>query len=360
MKKTLALLLTIVLAAALLAGCGSNTATTTPSAAPSAAPASSAAPSASASAPASADAAAPVKTGLAVITSVAKSTDAGDKDGLAEADSTIVAVTVGADGKIVSCVIDSAQTKVNFDKTGKLLTALGATFKTKNELGTEYGLGKASGIGKEWNEQAAAFAQYVVGKTAEDVKGIAVDAEGKATGADLTSSVTIHVGDFISAVAQAVSTAKDYGAVSTDKLGIGTVTNIEKSTNAGDKDGLAQVYSTYTAVTSDASGKITSCIIDASQANVNFDKTGKITSDIKAPVPTKDELGDKYGLKKASSIGKEWNEQAAAFAQYVTGKTLDEVQGIAVNAGVPSGADLTSSVTIHIADFQAIIAKAMA
>ncbi|MFR3921799.1 MAG: hypothetical protein ACLTYN_07290 [Dysosmobacter welbionis] len=40
-----------------------------------------------------------------------------------------------------------------------------------------------------------------------------------------------------------------------------------------------------------------------------------------------------------SSIGKEWNEQAA-FAAYVTGKTLDEVAGIAVDeATKPAEAD---------------------
>jgi hypothetical protein len=44
----------------------------------------------------------------------------------------------------------------------------------------------------------------------------------------------------------------------------------------------------------------------------------------------------------------------------VTGKNLAEVQGIAVNQGIPAARTLTSSVTIHITDFQAVIAKAMA
>lgn len=354
MKKLSALLLVIVLAAALLAGCA--TTTTTPSATPSASPSASTAPSTEPSASASAT----VKTGLAILTSVAKSTDAGEKDGLAEADSYIFAVTVGADGKIVSCAIDAVQSKVNFDKTGALITPVDTTFKTKNELGTEYGMGKASSIGKEWNEQAAAFAKYVTGKTADEVKGIAVTAEGTAASDDLSASVTIHIGDFVAGVMKAVANAKDMGAAATDTLGVGTVTNIAKSTNAGEKDGLAQVYSTYTALTKDASGKITSCIIDASQSNINFDKTGKLTTDITVPVQTKDELGDAYGMKKASSIGKEWNEQAAAFAAYVTGKTVAEVQGIAVEAGLATDTDLKASVTIHVTDFQAIIAKAAA
>lgn len=352
MKKILSTLLAALFIVALFTGCGTKTTETSASPSPSASAATSTEPSASAPAT--------VKTGLAIITSIAKSTDAGEKDGLAQADSLIAAVTVGADGKIVSCVIDAAQTKVNFGTDGVIITPLDTVFKTKNELGTEYGMGKASSIGKEWNEQAAAFAKYVIGKTADEVKGIAVDESKHATGADLKASVTVSIGTFINAVQKAAANAKDLGASATDKLGIGTTTNIAKSKNAGDDPGLAQVYSTYTALTKDAAGKITSCIIDASQANINFDKTGKITTDITAAVQTKDELGDAYGMKKASSIAKEWNEQAAAFAAYVTGKTVSEVQSIAVTEGKPSGADLTSSVTIHITDFQAIIAKAAA
>jgi len=64
-------------------------------------------------------------------------------------------------------------------------------------------------------------------------------------------------------------------------------------------------------------------------------------------------------MKKASSIGKEWNEQAAAFAKYITGKTTAEAAGIAINEeGVTTEADLLSSVTIHISDFLELVTKA--
>ena len=47
----------------------------------------------------------------------------------------------------------------------------------------------------------------------------------------------------------------------------------------------------------------------------------------------KNELAEGYGMKRASAIGKEWHEQAAALAKYVEGKTIDEVKTIAVDAG---------------------------
>lgn len=339
MKKILSLVMSLTVATVVFAGCGSKTktnpgtATTTDGA---------------------------VKTGLAIVTSVSKSTDATAKAaGLAETDSTIAAVTVDKDGKIVKCIVDAAQAKINFSVDGKITTDLKTIFKPKQELKEEYGMKKASKIGKEWYEQANAFAAYVVGKTADQVKGIAVTAEGAASDKELSSSVTVHVGDFITAVVNAAKNAQDLGAKASDKLGLGVTTSMASSKDATDKDGLAQAYSYYTASTFTADGKITSCVIDASQGNVNFTKAGKITTDIKAAIDSKDVLGEKYGMKKASKIGKEWNEEAAAFAKYVVGKTAADVKGIAVTAeGVPSGSDLTGSVTVHVGDFLTIIEKA--
>lgn len=344
MKKFMSVVLASVLSVSLLAGCSSKTepASTPPAENP----------------PAEVET---VKTGLAVVSSVAKSKDAGEADGLAQADSTIVAVTVDKDGKIVDCVLDVAQTKINFNAAGELTTPADTVFKTKQELGAEYGMKGASAIGKEWNEQADAFVSYVKGKTVEEVMGIALDEEGHATIPDLTASVTIKLGDYVEAIEKAVANAQDLGAAATDKLGLGVVTTMGKSANAGEKEGLAQAYSTYIVVTKDADGKVTSSIIDASQSNVKFDATGKITSDLAAALQTKNELGENYGMKGASAIGKEWNEQAAAFAQYVTGKTAAEVAGIAVDeAGHATGPDLTASVTIGITDLMAAFAKAIA
>ena len=342
MKKVLALGLSLSLATVMFAGCGSDN------------------DSSSSKSDAGAKATTgSLKTGLAVISKTDKSKDVSDKDGIAQIDSTIVAVTVDKDGKIVECVIDAAQTKINFDATGKLKTDLKTEFKTKDELGKDYGMVKASKIGKEWYEQSAAFAKYVTGKTVDEVKGIKLSDDGKVTDTDLATSVTVSVGAYIEAIEKAVKNSKELGAKAGDKLGLGIVTNIAKSTDAGEKDGVAQAYSNYGVVTIDKAGKITSATIDASQTNVNFSKAGKITSDLTAQNMTKDELGDKYGMKKASSIGKEWYEQAAAFSKYVTGKTLDEVKGIKIENGKATDTDLKASVTVGIADYIAVISKAV-
>ncbi len=348
MKKSLALILSASLLPFTLIGCGAPTPAPAPVVeAPTQTPEDTVGAEGS------------VKTGLAIITTTAKSKDAEDKDGLAQVDSTIVAVTVDGEGKIVKCVIDAAQTKINFSQTGEITTDINTEFKTKKELGAEYGMAKASGIGKEWNEQADTLAEYVVGKTVEEVKGIAVNEKGAPADSELAASVTVSIGGFVAAIEKAVANAQDLGAQASDKLGLGVVTNIAKSKNAGDEDGVAQAYSSYTATTFDADGRITSSVIDGSVTNVKFSKEGKITSDINAAYKTKVELGADYGMTKASGIGKEWFEQADALSKYVVGKTVEEVKGIAVNEkGAPADSELAASVTISIGDYISVIEKA--
>ncbi len=293
-----------------------------------------------------------VKTGLAVVTSLEKSKDAtADAEGLGQSDSVVVAVTVDKDGKVVKAAIDTAQTKINFSTEGKVTSDLTAVYKSKQELKEEYGMSKASTLGKEWYEQANALANYFVGKTAEEIKAIPTDDAGVTTDADLVSSVTIKINDYKEAAEKAIANAQDLGATADDELGLGLNTTIAKSKDAAaDAEGQTQAYSIYTATTFGADGKITSNIIDASQATVKFDATGKITTDLTAPVKTKVELGDEYGMKAASKIGKEWFEQAASFSEYVLGKTAEEVAAIAVEEGKATDADLVSSVTVTIDD----------
>ena len=306
-----------------------------------------------------------IRTGLYAVGSLGSSTNAGEADGLAQTDVTLVAVTVDEAGVITDCVIDAVQTKANFDASGALLTDLSAPVQSKNELGAAYGMGPVSasmgGIGKEWNEQAQALADYVVGKTADEVMGIAVDEATKPTGADLSSSVTISIGGFQSAIAEAVNRAQPLGAQAGDELKLVTTAALSTGDVPEGAANTVQTDVTVAAVTMNAD-TITSCVIDAVQAQVSFDAQGQLVTDTTAPVASKNDLGTDYGMGSVSAamggIGKEWNEQAASFAAYVTGKTLDEVAGIAVDeATKPADADLAASVTISIGGFQALLEK---
>lgn len=303
------------------------------------------------------------KTGVAITTSVGGSASAsGEGDGKAQTDSTIATVTIDGDGVITSCAIDQAQTVIQFSATGKLTTAPDAAFHTKQELGAEYGMKKASGIGKEWNEQVDALADYVKGKTADEVRGITLTETTAASSEDLKTSCTISIGGFVEAIARAADNATAPNGGKGDRLGIGVKTEMGDSKDASDETpGLAQADSTFAVVSVNGDGVITSCIIDACQANVNFDAMGQIRGDVSAPVVTKNQMGGTYGMAAVSGIGKEWNEQAAAFAAHCVGKTVDEVKGIALDSsGVAADEDLRASVTIHVGDFIDVVEKAVA
>lgn len=301
-----------------------------------------------------------VKTGLAVVSSAGSSKEATTEgDGAAQVDSTAVAVLVDNKGVIQNIVIDVVQTKFEFSATGEVTTDLGTTFDSKKELGDAYGMKKVSPIGKEWYEQVEALEEYVTGKTLEEVKGIAVNG-GYPSDEDLTASVTMNIAGFLTAIEKAVNNAEDLGANADDKLGLGIVSGSgSKTANASaEEDGTVQAYTHYGAVSFDKDGKITSSIIDASQANVTFSAEGKLTSDLNGDFQTKLELGDAYNMKGTSPIGKEWYEQSEAFSDYIKGKTASEVSGIAVNGGYPANEDLTASVTVNIGGFLQVVEEA--
>ena len=302
-----------------------------------------------------------LKTGLAIVTGVGESASvSAEAEGVAKYDVTLAAVLVDDAGVIQACRLDSIGATVNFDATGTITTDLTAPVQTKNELGENYGMVAWGGAIAEWDAQAAALCDFAVGKTMDELKNGAVSETGYAPdGSDLASSATIYLGGYVSAIEAAVNNAQHLGAQSGDELVLASVNALGSSANASaEAEGVAQLDASVTAV-STKDGVITSCVIDELQAKVSFDTTGTVTTDLTAPVQTKNELGENYGMVAWGGAVAEWNEQAASFASYVTGKTADEVAGIAVENGKATEEDLVSSVTIYIGGFQGLIAKAL-
>ena len=302
-----------------------------------------------------------VKTGIAVVTGLGKSASATDEaNGKADYDVTIVAVTVDDNGVILSCSIDGIATSVEFDAAGAIVTDLTKPVMTKNELGPDYNMVAYGQAIAEWDAQAAALAAFAVGKTAEELRSGAIDETGYAPeGTDLATSATIYLGGYVSAIEQAAANAQHLGAQAGDVLKYAVSIKNSSSTEASaEGNGTAQLDVDVVVMTMNGD-VITSCVLDSVQAKVNFDATGNIVSDVTAPVATKNELGPAYNMVTYGQAIAEWNEQAASFAAYVTGKTPAEVAGIAVNEKTaPAEADLATSVTIAVGGFQALIAKA--
>lgn len=300
-----------------------------------------------------------IRTGLYVSVNMTGSKDAtAEKDGTASLEYSIYAVAVDADNVIVDAVVDMIQVKVGFTAAGVLTADTAAVFASKNELKDAYGMRKASSIGREWFEQMEGLCEYVKGKKVEDLKGIALTENGKAADADLAASVTLAISGDIDGIIAAAANADYHGAVKGDALFLTQCTGISKSKSATEnKDGQVQGY-TFLGVITRNGDTVTSCYIDALQPTVKFNAAGAITGDLTAAVQTKNQLGDGYGMRAASGIGKEWNEQAAAFCEYVKGKTVAEIAGIAVNdAGKTDDADIVTFATVSVAEMIELITK---
>ncbi|MGM9549788.1 MAG: hypothetical protein ACI3V5_08075 [Faecousia sp.] len=364
MKKTLAFVLTLIMLAFALAGCAGTTVVvgncTCPTGSHDTIVEAPQAPATQAPVVETAAGGGTLKTGLAIVTSLSDSASAdAENEGKVKYDVTIAAVTLDEDGVIRDCIVDSVPAAVAFDASGAITSDLAAEIRTKNEMGEDYGMKAYAGSQYEWNEQVSAVAAYAVGKTVEELKSGAVNEAGKAADADLASTATIYIGGYVSAIEAAAANARDLGAAVGDKLKLASISSVGKSIGVtGGEPGTAQLDCNVTALTMNG-GVITSCYIDSLQAKVNFDAKGVITTDLTAPVQTKTQLGEAYGMKAWGGAQYEWNEQAASFAAYITGKTPAEVAGIAVTeTTAPADADLASSVTISIGGFQTLIAKA--
>ena len=152
-------------------------------------------------------------------------------------------------------------------------------------------------------------------------------------------------------------------AEGTVKTGLYIGTNLGDSKSAAaDANGEAAYDVTLVAVNVDDKGIITSCIIDSIKASVAFDTTGAITSDITAPVQTKNELGEAYGMVAWGGAVAEWDAQAAALAAFAVGKTVEELRSGAIDetGHAPEGTDLATTATIYLGGYVSAIEAAVA
>ncbi len=295
---------------------------------------------------------------------VSLSTDS-SKENNAQVDATVAAVVTDKDGKIVACRLDVAQSKM--DVTGGAVDAA-KTFKTKMELGDDYGMVAYGNAIAEWYDQAKAFESYVVGKTAAEVEGIETvlneTGHNVATDEALLAGCTMDITAFKAAVVKACNDEK--GATFTSgadfTLGVAAITAADESTAATDSDdAVVKMYTEYAAAVVGKDGKILAALTDATQPKISADKNGQITgADFKG---TKRELGADYGMVAYGNAIAEWDAQAKAFADYTVGKTAAEVAGLetVVNDSghnVTTDEALLASCTMDISGMMAVIALA--
>lgn len=282
------------------------------------------------------------KTGYAVVSSISDV-----EDTTLTIDSVCAAVLVDADGKIIDVKIDEMQIQPDLSKNDGTVDDL----RSKYEKKEDYNMKGVSPIGKEWYEQIDALQEWAKGKTADEVTA-AIGEDGYPTDADLTAGCTIWLSDIVKAVSDAANNAQELGASADDTLKLAV--EAEKYYESNETN--LQYDCAYAAVTVDAEGKITSCLIDASQAKCSMDG-GKFTVEAGA-YATKKELKEDYNMKGVSPIGKEWYEQADAYEKWAIGKTAADITAAVGEDGYPTDADLSAGCTIIVSAIASVVASA--
>lgn len=258
--------------------------------------------------------AATVMVGTGSVTNVSNKTKEGS-DTAAQFDTTFASVVL--EGNVIKYVyFDVAQDKVTYDATGHV-TSDNTASTSKKALGDKYGMKDKSSIKKEWYEQVEALEKWAVGKTVEEV------------------------------------------------LNMPTTQKDEKHTVSADKDLMTGCTIGVTAFQQalDKDGKVVFTQTDVAQNAVKFTTAGVVDGEAVA-VATKGEKKDEYGMKKVSSIGKEWFEQNQAYDDWTVGKTGKEIADMKVttNEGgktVTADKDLMTGCTIGVNSLQKVTTTAI-
>ena len=146
-------------------------------------------------------------TGLGSYTKTTSTPATADAAASVAVNTTMCAVTLDAEGKIVDIDFDVIQPKSNWE------TAVVET-QTKLELKEGYGMARVSAIGKEYYEQIAALEAWCIGKTVDQVLTMPVMDRGDGshthvpTDVDLAAGCTISVADHLKALEKAAADAK--------------------------------------------------------------------------------------------------------------------------------------------------------
>lgn len=218
-----------------------------------------------------------------------------------------VAIVADEDGKIVAARFDSFEQALSADGSVARIT-------TKVEKGAGYtGMSKGS-----WEEQAKAFENFLVGKTAADVAALDtsadnVSSEGLVAGCTMKSSVPV----FQTLVAKAFAYEQKVSFATSEEITLGFGINAAFAGTKITADFGAVVF---------GGDKVVAAMIDSvDTASYAYGDATTATY-----TGTKNELGEDYDKNNVMAAG-DWYKQAQSFADRSLGMTLAELANLSTD-----------------------------
>ena len=215
-----------------------------------------------------------------------------------------IANVIEKDGKVSNIIIDRI-----------------ANGKSSKELHDNYGIKPVSTLGKDWWEQVAHYERWVV---EHGLEAVSTDKNGHALNPDLLSGATINVAELSDAVRNAFDGTTESGGY-TVKTGTS----------------YSSVWGLYIANVILKDGEITSVLLDRISLQGEDSK----------------EKYDNYGIKRVSSINKDWWEQVAYFEEWMLKNGVEAVKYD--KDGHAENVDLISGATIGIDDLTIAVKDAL-
>lgn len=270
-------------------------------------------------------------------------------------------------GKIVNARLDVVQIPLTVTGEGEAAVAgidssKNAGLLSKVELGLDYNMKGASFIKKEVYEQIESFADFVVGKTIDDVVAATVNPghskDGTPVAEGLEGQVTISVDDFEAALKDAYEN-KVAAKVSGANAGVGIFVEMYG----------ANELTTYIAgALTNKKGEVEAAQLDNVVFPLAVDAEGKATLAeskyvVNGEIISKKKLGTAYGMAgkvdgDGDGVKLEWNDQAAAIEGFVVGKDAAAISAMTYTDG--KNADLTAvDATIKVESIMKAVAEAV-
>ena len=266
-----------------------------------------------------------------------------------------LALVTDADGKIVAARFDSAEASLSVTDGAIASTS---RINTKVEQGDSYAASRPMPAGS-WQNQAKAFEDFIVGKTAADVAALDTSEESVknetnplVAGCTMTTSTPV----FQALVAKAFAYERKVTFTTSETVSLGLaidakVTGTDDVTAEGAKVTVAADY----AAVAIAGGKVVASMIDSCEASYTFaynEDTEKYaaTASYKG---TKNEQGDAYDINdyvQPMPSGR-WYAQAQAFANTAVGKTVAELNDLSTEK-------IEGSCSIYTGGYKACIVRA--
>lgn len=117
------------------------------------------------------------------------------------------------------------------------------------------------------------------------------------------------------------------------RVGVGSYTTTSDSSSSVEgENGKGVVSTTYATVVFDENNIIKKIYIDEVQSKIYFDDNGQLINDDNSDIRSKRELGNEYGMKAASDIGKEWFEQINSLESWLVGKNIADISTGVLNS----------------------------